>query len=113
MGVSIGSAHYGIDGTTIDDMLLAADRAMYENKHNRKTRSETDCGNLVFIPNAREVVTLSAASELGPISSETEFAPDYSTTAMVPAYSETALVPVSSETTETALEPIFSSVGKG
>ena len=113
VGVSIGSARYGSDGTTIDDMLLAADRAMYENKHNRKTRSETDCGNLVFMPNTREVVTVSPSEGLLPASSEMELPAPSSETELVQTYSATELIPASSGRSETALEPVFSSAGKG
>src|SRR6185295_9124701 len=109
VGVSIGCAQYGTD------------RAMYENKHNRKTRSETDCGNIVFIPNAKEVITVSPAEgvlqapsegEMPGSSSEIRLVPAYSSSELVPSYSATELAPASSDRTETALEPVFSSVGK-
>jgi diguanylate cyclase (GGDEF)-like protein/putative nucleotidyltransferase with HDIG domain len=57
VGVSIGSAQFGQDGTTIDDLLLIADRAMYANKHNRKTWAETDGCNVVFMPNVKAAST--------------------------------------------------------
>jgi diguanylate cyclase (GGDEF)-like protein/putative nucleotidyltransferase with HDIG domain len=57
VGVSIGSAQFGEDGLTIDDLLLVADRAMYANKHNRKTWAETDGCNVVFMPNVKAVTT--------------------------------------------------------
>ncbi len=37
LGMSIGFACYGIDGNTLDELLLAADREMYGNKFNRKS----------------------------------------------------------------------------
>jgi diguanylate cyclase (GGDEF)-like protein/putative nucleotidyltransferase with HDIG domain len=36
IGVSIGWASYGVDGDTLDELLLAADRAMYSDKLRRK-----------------------------------------------------------------------------
>jgi diguanylate cyclase (GGDEF)-like protein len=36
IGVSVGWATFGLDGETLDEMLLAADRAMYSNKARRK-----------------------------------------------------------------------------
>jgi diguanylate cyclase (GGDEF)-like protein/putative nucleotidyltransferase with HDIG domain len=36
-GVSIGWACFGVDGNTLDELLLAADRAMYADKTRRKT----------------------------------------------------------------------------
>ena len=36
LGVSIGWASYGVDGETLDELLLAADRAMYSDKLRRK-----------------------------------------------------------------------------
>ena len=51
VGVSVGSAMYGRDGTTIDALLISADRAMYSNKHNRKLRKMgTDGGNVIYMP---------------------------------------------------------------
>jgi diguanylate cyclase (GGDEF)-like protein/putative nucleotidyltransferase with HDIG domain len=37
VGISIGWASYGVDGDTLDALLLAADRAMYSDKLKRKT----------------------------------------------------------------------------
>src|SRR5262249_26680362 len=37
IGVSIGYACYGIDGNTLDELLLTADRGMYSNKFDRKS----------------------------------------------------------------------------
>jgi diguanylate cyclase (GGDEF)-like protein/putative nucleotidyltransferase with HDIG domain len=37
LGISIGWAFYGVDGDTLDQLLLAADRAMYFDKFRRKT----------------------------------------------------------------------------
>jgi diguanylate cyclase (GGDEF)-like protein len=37
VGVSIGWACFGTDGNTLDELLLAADRAMYADKVKRKT----------------------------------------------------------------------------
>jgi diguanylate cyclase (GGDEF)-like protein len=37
IGISIGWACYGVDGNTLDELLLAADRAMYTNKLRRKS----------------------------------------------------------------------------
>jgi diguanylate cyclase (GGDEF)-like protein/putative nucleotidyltransferase with HDIG domain len=37
LGISIGYACYGLDGNTLDELLLAADREMYNNKFCRKT----------------------------------------------------------------------------
>jgi diguanylate cyclase (GGDEF)-like protein/putative nucleotidyltransferase with HDIG domain len=36
IGVSVGSASFGVDGETLDELLLAADRAMYADKARRK-----------------------------------------------------------------------------
>jgi len=36
IGVSVGWASFGVDGETLDELLLAADRAMYSNKARRK-----------------------------------------------------------------------------
>ncbi len=36
MGVSVGSSSFGVDGETLDELLLAADRAMYADKAKRK-----------------------------------------------------------------------------
>jgi diguanylate cyclase (GGDEF)-like protein len=36
IGVSVGCSSYGIDGETVDELLLAADRAMYADKARRK-----------------------------------------------------------------------------
>lgn len=36
IGVSVGWATFGLDGETLDELLLAADRAMYSNKARRK-----------------------------------------------------------------------------
>jgi diguanylate cyclase (GGDEF)-like protein/putative nucleotidyltransferase with HDIG domain len=41
VGLSIGAALYGRDGSSLNDMVLAADRAMYANKQERRSRSET------------------------------------------------------------------------
>jgi diguanylate cyclase (GGDEF)-like protein/putative nucleotidyltransferase with HDIG domain len=48
VGISIGASLYGRDGTTIDDLLLASDRAMYSNKSNRKLKTGT--GNIIYMP---------------------------------------------------------------
>ena len=37
IGVSVGWACYGADGESIDELLLAADRAMYADKLRRKS----------------------------------------------------------------------------
>ena len=39
VGVSAGLATFEIDGNTLDELLLAADRAMYTDKMNRKTKA--------------------------------------------------------------------------
>jgi len=36
IGISIGWACYGTDGHSLDELLLAADRAMYADKNRRK-----------------------------------------------------------------------------
>jgi predicted signal transduction protein with EAL and GGDEF domain len=36
VSLSMGQAHYPQDGRTVEDLLAAADRRMYENKRNRK-----------------------------------------------------------------------------
>jgi diguanylate cyclase (GGDEF)-like protein/putative nucleotidyltransferase with HDIG domain len=36
LGLSIGAASFGVDGETLDELLLAADRAMYADKARRK-----------------------------------------------------------------------------
>jgi diguanylate cyclase (GGDEF)-like protein/putative nucleotidyltransferase with HDIG domain len=48
LGASIGWACFGADGDTLDELLIAADRAMYVNKFNRKAGRST----------AREVAAL-------------------------------------------------------
>jgi diguanylate cyclase (GGDEF)-like protein len=46
VGISVGSATYGIDGETLDQLLIAADQAMYAAKSDHKKakirRSEED-----------------------------------------------------------------------
>jgi len=37
LGMSIGWACYGTDGDTLDELLIAADRAMYSDKFKRKS----------------------------------------------------------------------------
>jgi len=37
LGLSVGAATFGVDGETLDELLLAADRAMYADKARRKT----------------------------------------------------------------------------
>jgi diguanylate cyclase (GGDEF)-like protein/putative nucleotidyltransferase with HDIG domain len=37
VGISVGSAVYGVDGETLDQLLVAADQAMYRAKSNHKT----------------------------------------------------------------------------
>ncbi len=37
VGISMGAASFGLDGSTLDELLLAADRAMYVNKRSRKS----------------------------------------------------------------------------
>jgi diguanylate cyclase (GGDEF)-like protein len=41
LGASIGWAYFGTDGDTLDELLIAADRAMYVNKFNRKAGRST------------------------------------------------------------------------
>jgi diguanylate cyclase (GGDEF)-like protein len=36
IGLSVGGATFGLDGETLDELLLAADRAMYADKARRK-----------------------------------------------------------------------------
>ena len=36
IGISVGAASFGVDGETLDELLLAADRAMYADKARRK-----------------------------------------------------------------------------
>ena len=36
LGMSVGWASFGTEGSTLDELLLAADRAMYANKQKRK-----------------------------------------------------------------------------
>lgn len=38
VGISVGSAVYGVDGETLDQLLVAADQAMYRAKSTHKTR---------------------------------------------------------------------------
>src|SRR6185436_2768877 len=38
IGLSIGGASFGVDGETLDELLLAADRAMYGDKARRKAQ---------------------------------------------------------------------------
>jgi len=38
LGISIGWASFGVDGDTLDELLLAADRAMYSDKLRRKAQ---------------------------------------------------------------------------
>jgi len=37
VSISIGWACYGVDGYSLDELLLAADRAMYADKFRRKS----------------------------------------------------------------------------
>jgi diguanylate cyclase (GGDEF)-like protein len=51
VGVSVGAAMYGRDGTTIDTLVMAADRAMYSDKHDRKLRKTgTESSNVIYMP---------------------------------------------------------------
>lgn len=55
VGVSVGAAMYGRDGTTIDTLLMSADRAMYSDKHDRKLRKTgTDGGNVIYMPSVAD-----------------------------------------------------------
>ena len=36
IGISVGCSSFGVDGETVDELLLAADRAMYADKARRK-----------------------------------------------------------------------------
>ena len=38
IGLSVGTASFGVDGETLDELLLAADRAMYADKAKRKAQ---------------------------------------------------------------------------
>lgn len=42
VGISIGAASYGADGETLDQLIVAADRQMYEVKFARKREAERD-----------------------------------------------------------------------
>ena len=61
VGISIGASVFGVDGETLDQLLIAADQAMYRAKSAHKT------GSLVAAPADRraEIVT-EAATELSP-----------------------------------------------
>src|SRR5713226_3537427 len=37
VGISVGASIYGVDGETLDQLLVAADQAMYRAKSNHKT----------------------------------------------------------------------------
>ena len=41
VGISVGSATYGVDGETLDQLLIAADEAMYSVKSDRKQKSHS------------------------------------------------------------------------
>jgi predicted signal transduction protein with EAL and GGDEF domain len=41
VGISIGTATYGTDGETLDQLLIAADQAMYQVKSAHKVRQAT------------------------------------------------------------------------
>lgn len=48
VGISIGTALYGRDGTTLDKLLLAADREMYVHKNSRKLKSVDQSADLAY-----------------------------------------------------------------
>ncbi|HWC76861.1 MAG TPA: diguanylate cyclase [Blastocatellia bacterium] len=51
LGISIGWACYGSDGSTLDELLIAADRQMYGNKFRRKSefsQAEADPANATY-----------------------------------------------------------------
>ena len=41
MGISVGTATYGADGETLDQLLITADQAMYSAKSEHKQRRRT------------------------------------------------------------------------
>lgn len=48
VGISIGTALYGRDGTTLDKLLLAADREMYVQKNSRKLKPIAQSPDLAY-----------------------------------------------------------------
>jgi diguanylate cyclase (GGDEF)-like protein/putative nucleotidyltransferase with HDIG domain len=55
VGVSVGAAMYGQDGASLDTLLMAADRAMYSDKHDRKLhKTGTDGGNVIYMPSVAD-----------------------------------------------------------
>jgi diguanylate cyclase (GGDEF)-like protein len=61
VGISVGSAVYGVDGETLDQLLVAADQAMYRAKSTHKTS--------VFRPANKQASSSKAATDLpdGPL----------------------------------------------
>lgn len=48
VGISVGTALYGRDGSTLDKLLLAADRAMYVHKNSRKLKTEGQSADVAY-----------------------------------------------------------------
>jgi diguanylate cyclase (GGDEF)-like protein len=49
VGISVGTATYGVDGETLDQLLIAADQAMYAEKSEHKSRSRENPEQVVEI----------------------------------------------------------------
>ncbi|HLG14109.1 MAG TPA: HD domain-containing phosphohydrolase [Blastocatellia bacterium] len=50
VGISLGASLYGRDGWRMDELILAADRAMYANKYQSKLQTGTDPSNIIYMP---------------------------------------------------------------
>jgi diguanylate cyclase (GGDEF)-like protein len=47
VGISVGAATYGADGETLDQLLIAADQAMYSAKFEHKQRQQAAADNTI------------------------------------------------------------------
>jgi diguanylate cyclase (GGDEF)-like protein len=49
VGISVGASTYGVNGETLDQLLIAADQAMYSAKSNHKQRRRAELSEAVAI----------------------------------------------------------------
>src|SRR5712692_2029100 len=62
VGISVGAAIFGVDGETLDHLLIAADQAMYR----AKTAHKTGPARLATHPSSAPAVAVKSRSEIGP-----------------------------------------------